>query len=112
MTDETKQAIDEDQKVKVVLISYSKWFIGAATLAILASFAAYESNLYQPFSAFQIKVIQILSLLPEAAALGQSGGIQTWGGKSTAERLNERLFTTLTSIGFFLMVFSFQLEVL
>lgn len=104
--------VEEHQRVKIVLFSYFKWFLGATTLAILASLAAYEANVLQPFTAMQIKFIQILSLLPEAAALGQSGYIQSWGGDSPAEKLNEWLFTTLSSLGFFLMVFSFQLEII
>jgi hypothetical protein len=58
------------QKLKVVWWSYCKWFIGTTFLALFASLVAYWLNIWQPFTALQIKVFQIASFLPEAAALG------------------------------------------
>lgn len=108
------QVDDTSQKkeaLKTVYRSYGMWFVGVSSLALLASISAYWINLHPFLTAMQIRMIQIMSLLPEATALGQCGyNIQTWGGQSPAEKLNGRLFTILSAVGFFLMVLTFQLE--
>ena len=44
------------------------------------------------------------------AAIGRLGwGIQTWGGDSPAERLDQRVFLVLSLLGTFLLVFEFFL---
>jgi hypothetical protein len=111
MSTQTDEASQNKEAVKVVYLSYIKWFIGASLLALFASVLAYWANLHPFLTALQIRIIQIMSLVPEATALGQCGyNIQTWGGESPAEKLNGRLFTTLSAVGFFLIVFTFQLE--
>ncbi|MGC1879193.1 MAG: hypothetical protein WA347_06810 [Rhabdochlamydiaceae bacterium] len=108
-----KADVDARQNVKEVIYSYLKWFLGAAFLAGLGSMAAYYANAFVPLSGFQIRIFQIFSLVLEVTSLGQCGySIQTWGGTSLAEKLNQKLFAIVSSIGFFFIVFSFQLEAL
>lgn len=99
------------QKVKEVKLSYCKWFCGALVLAGFATYLAFVINSLHFFTLLHIKILRIFSLAMEASALGQLGySIQTWCGKSDAEMLNYRLFVTLSSIGFLLATFSWQLE--
>ena len=113
MATKTVLPSDDDQRqVHLVWASYFKWFLFAALLAGGATLAAYYLNSVQVLTLWQIKGIQILSVLPEAAALGGCGyNIQAWGGQSKAEKLNEKLFIILSSVGFFFIVFAYQLEV-
>lgn len=109
--DKTSVITEQQNKVKQVCVSYLKWFLGAGVLAIIGTVGAYLLNTSYPLSGFQIKVLQIFSLVLEAGSLGQCGySIQTWGGVSPAEKLNQKLFTLFSSIGFLLIIFSFQLE--
>lgn len=111
MSAQTDEVSHSKEAVKTVCLSYSKWFVGASLLALFASILAYWVNLHLFLTALQIRIIQVGSLVPEATALGQCGyNIQTWGGESPAEKLNSRLFITLSAVGFFLIVFAFQLE--
>ena len=111
MTEYVNTSKKHNEKIKEVWFSYLKWFMRAGILAFFASLAAHYLNIYLPCTGLQIRIIQIFSLVLEAGSLGQCGyGIQTWGEVSPAEKLNERLFTLFSSIGVFLIVFSFQLE--
>lgn len=111
MTEQVNKNLEQNKKVKEVWSSYFKWFMYVAVLATFASILACYLNIYLSFTALQIRIIQILSIVLEAAPLGQRGhNIQTWSGVSPAEKLDGLLFIVLTSIGFFLIVFSFQLE--
>ena len=111
MTEKTSLNIEQQKKINQVYISYLKWFIGSGCLAIMGTVAAYFLNIFYPLPGFLIKGLQIFSLVVEAASLGQCGyNIQTWGGISPAEKLNEKLFAGVSSIGFFLIIFSFKLE--
>jgi uncharacterized membrane protein len=104
---------NQNEKIKEVGYAYLKWFLGAALLAGLGSVAAHYINAYAPLSALQIRILQVFSLVLEATSLGQCGySIQTWGGTSPAEKLNQKLFAIFSSIGFLFIVFSFQLEIL
>lgn len=111
MAEEVEVNTQKREKTKQVYVSYLKWFLGAGVLAIIGTIAAYLLNTSHPLSGFQIRVLQIFSLVLEAVSLGQCGySIQTWGGVSPAEKLNQKLFTAFSSMGFFLIIFSFQLE--
>lgn len=111
MIEQVNDYAEQKRKIKEVWSSYLKWFMGAAALAIFASILAYYLNICLPFTNLQIRIFQIFSTVLEAASLGQCGyNIQTWGGVSPAEKLNGLLFTIFSSIGFFLIAFSFQLE--
>ena len=113
MNEEVDANASQNEKIKEVGYSYLKWFFGAALLAGLGSVAAYYINASAPLSELPIRILQIFSLVLEATSLGQCGySIQTWGGTSPAEKLNQKLFTIFSSIGFFFVVFSFQLEIL
>ena len=86
-------------------------FFWATLLAIFGSSAAHYLNAFHSFSGLQIKLLQIFGLVLEAGSLGQCGySIQTWGGTSPAEKLNQKLFAVFSGVGFFLIIFSFQLE--
>lgn len=109
MTEEVNQL--QEEKIRKVYGSYLKWFLGAGLLAIMGAIGAYLLNSSYPLSGLQIRAIQIFSLVLEACSLGQCGySIQTWGGVSPPEKLNQKLFTLVSSIGFFLIIFSLQLE--
>lgn len=113
MTEISTLSFEEKKKVKKVFSSYFAWFFLTTFLAVLGTVAAHFTNTAYALQEIQIKLIQILSLILEATSLGQYGyGIQTWGGESPAEKWNQRLFTFFSCVGFFLLVFSFQLKYL
>ena len=73
MTEKVDISVQEKEKVKQVFVSYLKWFLGAAVLAILGTIGACFLNAFHPFSGLQIRIFQIFSLVLEAASLGQCG---------------------------------------
>jgi len=101
----------QKQEVKQVALSYLKWFVGASLLAVLGTIGAWLLNVSFPLTGFQARFLQVFSCVLEVTSLGQCGYvIQTWGGASPAEKLNQKLFTMFSLLGFFLVIFSFQLE--
>jgi hypothetical protein len=102
----------QKETIRTVVYSYLKWFLAAAFLATIGASSAYYLNAFSPLSDFQVRMLQIFSPVLEAASLGQCGYsyIQTWGTSSPAEKLNQKLFTIFSAIGFFLITFAFQLE--
>jgi hypothetical protein len=106
----TEERIDASEN-KEVFFSYLKWFIGLTVLASLGSVLAFYVNAAAPLSGLVIRILQIFGVILEATSLGQCGpSIQTWGGISPAEKLDQKLFMVFSSTGFFFIVFSFQLE--
>lgn len=102
MTEKVDVNTQQREKIKQVYVSYLKWFLGSSLLAILGTIAAYLLNTSYPLSGNLIKFLQIFSSVVEMVSLGQCGyNIQTWGGVSPAERLNEKLFARISLIGFF-----------
>jgi len=111
MSEETTISLEQQEKVKLVIFSYIKWFLGTLVLGVLGTLSALFLNDACPLSEMQIRILQIFSLVLEATSFAQCGySIQTWAGMSPAEQLNQRLFTLFASVGFFLVVFSYQLE--
>ena len=111
LAEQVNQEIESRQNVKMVWLSYFKWFVVVVVLAVLASILAECVNVYFSFTALTIKIIQISSLVIESTALGVRGHtILTWGGESPAEKLDGRLFMVFSALGFFLIIFSFQLQ--
>lgn len=104
-------ASEEREKLNGVWKSYGKWFLGLAMLAVMASGLAVCANVYWSLSSLTIRIIQILSVVVEGTALGQGGHrIMTWGGESSAEKWDGRLFVIFSALGLSLIIFSFQLE--
>lgn len=113
MSEKVDANASQNEKIKEVGYSYLKCFFGTALLAGLGSVAANYVNVSAPLSGLQIRILQICSLVLEATSLGQCGySIQTWRRTSPAEKLNQKLFKVFSSIGFFFIVFSLQLETL
>lgn len=103
--------IDQRKNIKKVLKSYFKWLLATSSFAVIAFFLANYINHLFPLAPLWIRIMQIGSIVLEAAALGQCGwDIQTWDGNSPAEILNKRLSKALSLIGLFAILISFQLE--
>lgn len=96
---------------KFVLLSYLKWFLGACVLTLFAFVAVNLFKCYlmvnsEKLSGFSV-LGQICGLIFMAGALGKRGyEIQTWGGKTPSEILNEKIFLFFSVLGFFISVFS------
>ncbi|MDJ0652066.1 MAG: hypothetical protein QNJ27_03580 [Simkaniaceae bacterium] len=102
---------DEKKRVRRVWLSYVTWFLVGFGLAYLAITVADFFNTFYLFPGLAIKILKIFGFALEAAALGQRGyDIRTWCGESSAEKLNEKLFVWVSSIGFVLVIFSFHLK--
>lgn len=111
MTQEVSVNSQEEDAKKLVLASYFKWFLGSFFLICVAVFCALLANHYYPFSPISKNILQLFSILLTGSVLGKRGyDIQTWGGESSAEKLNDKIFLILSSIGFFLATFSYYLR--
>ncbi len=95
-----------------VLKSHIMAFIIACILVVIAHYFAVWLNNYHFLSAECISWIQSFSIIPMAVVVyGQlSWDIQTWDGKTPAEKLNKNLFKIISAIGFFFAILAFHLK--
>lgn len=95
------------------LVRKSYWvgFLGSTIIVGCSLLAAFLINRFFPQSELTIRLLQAFSVVPGSAALFGARGwdIQTWGGKTPAEVLNQQLFKYLSAIGLFLPVLAFSL---
>lgn len=109
-----KQAnIDDDEqnsKVKDVWYFYLTSSLVIAALATFASTLAYYLNIYYPLTSLQIRILQIFGVAVVAAPFWNRYSVPVREGASAAQKLNRRLLIACYSIGFFIIVFSFQLH--
>lgn len=98
--------------MNVISKGYFRSFILVSILALIAAGLGILINEYHLLSANGILFIQVLSLVPGAAALyGQKGcAIETWTRETSAEKLDEKIFKCLFGVGFFLAVLAFVLK--
>lgn len=100
-----------DTIIKQVVVSYIKAILFVIGLTIIARILAMYINVYINCSSAEfVKGLQILSAILMGASLGKRGyEIQTWGGQTPAEKLNERMFIVLSALGYFILIFSLYL---
>lgn len=97
-----------DSTTKLVINSYVKAITFVAGLAFIAWLLAV--NISWGSTTKLVKPLQIFSTILMGAALGKKGyDIQTWGGKTRAEKLNNRIFVVLSALGYFVLIFSLYL---
>jgi hypothetical protein len=106
--------IEQTKKIKKRIRNYYVMgFFCASILVLCASACACWINHFKIFNTTCIKIIQLLSILPGAAAIyGKKAIPEIWttAADSTEEKYNERIFNLVSSSGFFLAVWSFQLK--
>lgn len=108
-------AVQEEKEVDNVLIvkkSYLAGFFGSIGVVLLGLFTSFLINELYPLEDRTIKLLQAFSIVPGSATLFavQGWDIQTWGGHSPAELLNQKLFTRFSIAGLFLPVMAFSLN--
>ncbi len=98
--------------IQNVIKSYCKAAIISFILICFIHCLAIWINTFHFFSKSFIQGFQSFSIIPIATSvLGQKGWeIQTYGGISPAEKMNQKLFKIISIIGFFLAVFAFHLK--
>jgi len=101
----------DDNRYSLVRKSYWVGFLGSTIIVACSLLAAFIINRFFPLSELTIRLLQAFSVVPGSAALFGVRGwdIQTWGGKTPAEVLNQQLFKYLSAIGLFLPVLTFSL---
>lgn len=105
--------IDEAQKDPLRLVKKSYWraFLMSTAQVVFGLLIAFAINNFFSLDEFTIRILQASSLIPgSTAVLGARGrDIETWGGKSQPEWLNQKLFFWLSSFGLFFPVIAFSL---
>lgn len=107
----TTQKVTEKDSLQLVRSSYWKGIVGSTCLVGIALCVSYLINRFYPLSDRVIGFLQAFSIVPGAAGLFGVPGweIQTWGGESAAEQLNQKLFNRFSIAGLFLPVVAFSL---
>lgn len=100
-----------DTIIKQVVMSYVKAILFVAWLTFIAYLLALYVNAHINYSIAEfVKQLQILSAILMGASLGKRGyEIQTWGGQTPAEKLNEKVFVVFSGLGYFILIFSLYL---
>ena len=112
MTAQTELVHDIAQK-REVWKAYASGLLGSIQLIVLASICAGLVNTYLPLGLMLIKILQLISIIPGAAALY---GHRAWLLRPTtnpspaAVSLDKKIFTQLTIASFFFAVLAFQLS--
>jgi ABC-type sulfate transport system permease component len=111
MTATVNETTKQDDHLKLVKKSYWIGFLGSVIVVVCSLLAAFMINRFFPLNELTIHLMQAFSVVPGSAALFGVRGwdIQTWGGNTPAELLNQKLFTRLSAIGLFLPVMAFSL---
>ena len=111
MAQEASIISQEKENKRKVLKSYLSWFFASLVLMFAAIYCVTLTDYYFPLISKLKKGFQLFGLLFAVTALGKREyDMQTWSGKSPAEKLNKRLFLTFSCIGLFLTVFSIVLS--
>lgn len=107
----TLDEAQHDNRSSLVRKSYWVGFLGSTIIVACSLLIAFMINHFFPLSEFTIRLLQAFSVVPGSAALFGVRGwdIQTWSGKTSAEILNQKLFTRLSAIGLFLPALAFSL---
>ncbi len=107
----TSDTTQGDNRSSLVRKAYWVGFLGSTIIVACNLLAAFIINRFFPLSELTIRLLQAFSVVPGSAALFGVRGwdIQTWGGKTPAEVLNQQLFKYLSAIGLFLPVLTFSL---
>ena len=107
----TLDTTQDDNRSSLVRKSYWVGFLGSAIIVACSLLAAFMIDRFFPLSELTIRLLQAFSVVPGSAALFGVRGwdIQTWGGKTPAEVLNQQLFKYFSAIGLFLPVLAFSL---
>jgi len=108
-------AVQEEKQIDqlwVVKKSYWTGFFGSIGVVLLGLLASFLINEFYPFADVTIRLWQAFSVVPGSATLFavQGWDIQTFGGRSPAEFLNQKLFTCFSLVGLFLPVVAFSLH--
>lgn len=94
-----------------VIKHYLFGFLATSGLVLFAHCCAKEANIFYDFSPKVIAWIEIFGWILGATSLYQLGwNIQSWGGKTQQEKLNQVLFKFFSIIGFFITVFTYFLK--
>lgn len=102
--------VQEKEKTKRVLFSYTWMFFLGTALVLSAVITALLFNRYYPLSQLAIKMLEYLGYVGWAATLGMRGwDIQTWDGNTFPERLNDWLAKSFSIIGIFSFVLAREL---
>jgi len=102
----------KDQNSKIVLKGYFKAAIICIILGLLALLAAEYLNRHVYFSHSILQLFRLISVIPAAVGVYGIKGweLQTLGGDTPTERLNNRIPQVLMGIGFVFTIFTFGLE--
>ena len=107
-------AVQEERQINYLTLvkkSYLTGFLGSIGVVLLALLVSLLINKYYPLEESTIILLQAFSVVPGSATLFavQGWDIQTWGGHSPAEHLNQKLFNRFSLAGLFLPVVAFSL---
>jgi len=102
----------ESKRTKEIRKSHVKSFLTVLVVSLLGFFLAEYVNSCFAFSLFQIRVFRLISVVVVAwAVLSKlSWEIQSWGGESLPEQVNNYSFRLFYSLGIFMAVVSLFLE--
>lgn len=85
---------EQVDKVKLVKTAYIKSFIGSVVVVLIGLITSMIINRSFPFTPITINLLQAFSIVSGSAALFgvQGWNIQTWGGTTPTEMMNQKIF--------------------